>query len=210
MSILFYLQASPRIGRSHSIAVADAFVKAYKENHPHDEIITRNLFRMHLPAFDGLAVSAKYSILHGKHHSEEELKAWEDVEAVINEFKSADKYVVAVPMWNFSIPYRLKQYIDLLVQPGYTFSYTAEEGYKGMITDKPILIVCARGGQYPPGGDAESIDFQTKYLHFILGFMGFNDIRTVLVEPTLEEGPEVARKKRENAIVGAVEMACTF
>ena len=37
----------------------------------------------------------------------------ESVETLIADFTAADKYVLATPMWNFGVPYRLKHYIDL-------------------------------------------------------------------------------------------------
>ena len=141
MSKLLYIQCSPRIQRSHSIAVADAFVGSYEQKHADDEIVTLNLFEASIPNFDGLAVQAKYAILHGRQHSQEELDAWKNVERVIAQFTSADKYVLAVPMWNFSIPYRFKQYIDILVQPGYTFSYSQDKGYEGLVIGKSLLAV---------------------------------------------------------------------
>jgi FMN-dependent NADH-azoreductase len=98
MKKLLYIQASPRIDRSHSIAVADAFVASYRENNPHDEIMAMNLFKKDLIPFDGLAVQAKYTILHGKEHTQEELYPWRAVETLIEEFKSADKNVMAVPI----------------------------------------------------------------------------------------------------------------
>jgi FMN-dependent NADH-azoreductase len=192
MSRLLYIQASPRGQRSHSVAVADAFVEAFEQKHPDDEIVILNVFDASIPNFDGLAVQAKYTILHGKPHSQPEQQVWKDVEQVIEQFTSADKYVLAVPMWNFSIPYRLKQYIDLLVQPGYTFSYSEDTGYQGLVSGKPILVVFARGGEYPPGSEAEAFDQQTKYIELIFGFMGVTDIRPVFVEPTLQGGPDVA------------------
>ena len=210
MSKLLYIQASPRGGRSHSIAVAGAFVKSYHEKNPDDEIVTIDLFKADLLPFDGLAVQAKYTILHGQKHSQEELDAWKAVEAVIDEFKSGDKYVMAVPMWNFGIPYRLKHYIDIIVQPGYTFSYTPEEGYKGLVTGKPIFITYARGSEYPPGTDYEAFDLQKRYLEMILGFMGFTDIRSIAVEPTLMGGPDVAKAKREAVIEQAKQMGRDF
>jgi FMN-dependent NADH-azoreductase len=211
MGKLLYIQASPRVGRSHSIAVADAFVESYRENNLDDKIVTLDIFKADLVPFDGLTVQAKYTILHGQKHSQEELDAWKGVEAIIEEFKSADKYVMAVPMWNFGIPYRLKHYIDIIVQPGYTFSYTPEEGYRGLVTGKPIFIAYARGGEYPPGSDYEAFDLQKKYLELIVGFyMGFTDIRSIAVEPTLMGGPEVAKAKREAAIEQAKQMAKDF
>jgi len=210
MSKLLYIQASPRIERSYAIAVADAFVSAYKQGNPKDEILTFNLFKKDLPAFDGLALQAKYTILNGLKHSDEERAAWREVEKVISEFKSADKYAMAVPMWNFGIPYRLKHYLDVLIQPGYAFSYSPQEGYKGLVTGKPVFIACSRGGAYGPGTGAETYDLQTKYLQLILGFIGFTDIRILAVEPTLMGGPDVAKEKRQAAVAKAKEMAKSF
>jgi FMN-dependent NADH-azoreductase len=210
MSKLLYIQASPRAGRSYSRAVADAFVEAYRTTHPQDAIATLDVFNASLPAFDGLAVQAKYTILHGKTHTPEELKAWKAVETVIKDFVSADKYVMAVPMWNFGIPYRLKQYFDVIVQPGYTFSFSPAEGYKGLVTGKPMLVAYARGGAYPPGSDDAAYDLQKRYMEVILGFIGFTDIRSIVVEPTLAEGPDAAAAKRDAAIRTAQEMARSF
>ncbi|MHC4532909.1 MAG: FMN-dependent NADH-azoreductase [Planctomycetota bacterium] len=210
MSRLLYIQASPRGQRSHSIAVTDAFIEAYEQKHPDDEIVILNVFDESIPNFDGLAVQAKYTILHGKPHSQAEQEVWKDVEQVIEQFTSADKYVLAVPMWNFSIPYRLKQYIDLLVQPGYTFSYSEDTGYQGLVSGKPMLAVFARGGEYPPGSEAEVVDLQTRYIELIFGFMGFKDIRSVVVEPTLQGGPDATGAKRQGAIEKVKEIAEVF
>ena len=210
MSRLLYIQASPRIQRSHSIAVTDAFIDMYEQKHAEDEIVKVNLFEASLPSCDGLAVQAKYTILHGKEHSEQELKVWKNVESVIKQFTSADKYVLAVPMWNFGIPYRLKQYVDILVQPGYTFSYSEDKGYEGLVVGKPLLAVYARGGEYPAGSDAEAFDMQSKYVDLVFGFMGFKDIKSVFVEPTLQGGPDVAKARAQEAIKRTMEIAVDF
>lgn len=210
MARVLNIQASPRGERSKSISVTKAFIEAYIESHPDVQIDTLNLFAEDIPAFDGLAVQAKYTILHGKEHSAEELEAWKCVEEVIQRFTSADKYVVAVPMWNFGIPYRLKQYIDVLVQPGYTFTFSPEEGYKGLVTSKPVLVAYARGGEYPAGTDGEAFDLQKKYFELVLGFMGFSEIRSVVVEPTLMGGPEVAAEKVAQAVDKAKQIALEF
>jgi FMN-dependent NADH-azoreductase len=116
-------------------------------------------------------------------------------------FKSADKYLISLPMWNFSIPYKLKHYIDLIVHRGLTFSFTPGKGYKGLVTGKPLAAVYARGGAYSPGSGAESWDQQSKYLKHIFGFIGFTDIREIFVEPTEESSTSkdkaVAAAKRK-------------
>jgi FMN-dependent NADH-azoreductase len=62
---------------------------------------------------------------------------------VIEQFKSADKCVVAVPMWNFSIPYRPKQQIDLLVQSGYTVSYGEGKRHERLVSGKLLFALVA-------------------------------------------------------------------
>lgn len=210
MSKLLYIQASPRGKRSHCIAVADAFVETYGQKHPDDKIVTLNVFDASIPDFNGPAVQAKYAILHGQPHSKEQQQAWNNVEKVIEQFTSADKYVLAIPMWNFGIPYRLKHYIDLLVQPGYTFRFSKEKGYEGLVVGKPMLAVYARGGEYPPNSEPESFDLQKKYVELIFGFMGVGDIRSVVVEPTLQGGPDIAAAKRQEAIEQVKQIAATF
>lgn len=66
----------------------------------------------------------------------------------------------------------------------------------------------ARGGEYAAG--SEAFDLQTRYIELIFGFMGFENIYSVVVEPTLQGGPDVAAAKRQEAIDRAKEMAVTF
>ena len=78
-------------------------------------------------------------------------KAWKRVTGVIERFKSADWYLFSLPMWNFGVPYVLKHLIDVIVQPGLTFSFSPTEGYKGLVTGKKAVAVYARGGAYGSG-----------------------------------------------------------
>ncbi|MHC4842504.1 MAG: FMN-dependent NADH-azoreductase [Planctomycetota bacterium] len=205
---VLYVQASPRGERSKSIAVANTFIHAYVEKNPSDEIDVLNIFEENLADFGPLAVKAKYTVMHGQAHSEDELVAWNDVEKDIERFKAADKYVFAVPMWNFSIPWRLKQYIDILVQPTYTF-ITTEKGYKGLLENKKVFISYARGGDYS-NESTKVYNLQSKYLELILGYMGLTDILTIAVEPTLAGGPDVAKEKLDKAKLNAKKLAAIF
>lgn len=202
MSQLLFVNASPRGERSFSLAAAEAFAAVYREAHPADEIQVIDLFQKDLPPFDGAALDAKYAILSGGRPSEAQKGAWKVVEDAIAEFKSADKYLFALPMWNFGIPYRLKHYIDVITQPGYTFSFSPESGYQGLVTGKPVQAVYARGGAYPAGTPAEAFDLQTRYFELWLGFIGLTDVRRLVVEPTLghaDGGAEVRRQAIANA-----------
>ncbi|MHC5083574.1 MAG: FMN-dependent NADH-azoreductase [Planctomycetota bacterium] len=209
MSKVLYIQASPRKGRSKSTQVATAFLEAYQKAHPDDLLQTFNVFDEDLPAFDGPAVQAKYTILHGAEHTDQERQAWDEIEKVIDVFKDADKYVFSLPMWNFGIPYRLKQFFDVIIQPGYTFTADSQ-GYEGLMKDKPITVVYSRGGAYPDGSEYAAYDLQKPYMETVLGFMGFENIQSIIVEPTMHGAPEDIQKAVEMAIQQARQVAEDF
>lgn len=210
MARLLYIETSPRKDRSVSIKVARAFIDKYKQTHQGDTVDILDLWKKELPSFDGEVINAKYAIMHGEQHTEAQKNAWKAVEDTIADFKSADKYVISLPMWNFSIPYKLKHFIDVLVQPGYAFSFSPAEGYKGLITGRPIVLIYARGGAYGSGTGAEKMDFQKTYLENILGFIGFTDIKSVIIEPTLMVTPEEKTKLVEGAIGQAEKIATAY
>jgi len=207
MRRILYLKASPRAERSRSVAVTEAFLGAYRAAHPGDKIESLDIFKKRLPPFDGPALDAKYQILHGSAPTPAQVAAWKTVERLIAQFKSADAYVLAVPMWNFGIPYRLKQYFDIIVQPTYTFSYSPGAGYTGLVRGKRAFVAYARGGDY---GDSPALDFQRRYVECILGFMGITDVRSVVLEGTLASGPEVAQPRLDEALAEARRLAAEF
>lgn len=187
MSKLLYIESSPRKERSASIRVARVFLDAYIGSHHGHEVQTLDLWDCDLPPFDGQTINAKYAIMHGLEHTPAQAAAWRRVADIAEQFKRADRYLFSVPMWNFGIPYVLKHYIDVLTQPGLTFSFSPAEGYKGLVTGKPAVVIYARGGEYPPGSGMAAYDFQRPYLETVLGFIGFTDIRGIVVEPTLRD-----------------------
>jgi FMN-dependent NADH-azoreductase len=202
MTDLLYIEASPRKKRSSSIQIANDFLEAYRQSHPSVDIKTIDLWQKQLPAFDGDVIDAKYAIMHGKSHTESQRKSWHAVEELIQEFKQAKKYVFSLPMWNFSIPYCLKHYFDLIVQPTYTFSFSPETGYQGLVTGKTAMVIYSRGGAYGPGSGAEGLDFQRSYIQTILGFIGITDVQAIVVEPTL-----ASQEAKDHAIDEAAKRA---
>jgi FMN-dependent NADH-azoreductase len=78
-----------------------------------------------------------------------------------------------------------------------------------MVTGKPALVVYARGGEYPAGSPMEGYDMQKKYMDIALGFMGFTNVKSIIVEPTLA-GPDVEAVKKTAAIAEARKLAENF
>lgn len=190
MAKLLYIESSPRKARSKSISVSKSFIDAYQAANPGDEVVTIDLWEKKLPEFDGYTIDAKYQVLHGQDFDANQAKAWQAVVDVCDEFKSADKFLLSLPMWNFGIPYKLKHYIDVIAQPGQTFSFDPATGYSGLVTGKPAAVVYARGGAY--GGEAVGMDHQKPYVEQILSFFGFSEIHPIVIEPTLAAPDDVA------------------
>lgn len=200
MSKLLYIEVSPRKDRSASIEVAQSFVSAFSEKDTNNTVETLDLWNIVLPEFDGDTINAKYRVLHGEDPTPEEIAAWKVITQITDQFQAADHYLFSSPMWNFSIPYKLKHYIDVISQPGLTWSFSPETGYEGLVTGKSATLVLARGGEYSSSTEAAAMDFQRTYLEMILGFIGFKDINTVLIEPTLTDDKAKAVTMAKNKV----------
>ena len=192
MSKLLYLESSPRKDRSASIEVAQSFIGAFHDADAKNEVDTIDLWDFQLPEFDGDRINAKYKVLHEENPTNEEAKAWDEISKIVALFKDADSYLFSIPMWNFSIPYKLKHFIDVIIQPGLTFNFSPETGYQGLVTGKPVTVIYARGGEYSTT-ETIAMDFQKTYMEMILGFIGFQDIKTIIVEPTLTDSQSIER-----------------
>lgn len=117
----------------------------------------------------------------------------EEYTQLINELKEQDALVIAVPMYNFSIPTQLKNYFDAVARAGVTFSYTAN-GPVGLLKAQKAYLVFARGGKYNEAG----MLFQEQYLETFLKFLGVKEVEALYIEG-LNMGSEVAQKAQELA-----------
>lgn len=206
MSTLLYIKASPRTGRSHSLSLADAFLATYKEKNPGDSISVLDLFQMQLPELDAVTIQGKYNIMHGREYTAEERTAWKNVEQIIELFKNANKYVFAVPMWNFSLPYKLKHLIDVVTQPGYTFK-VGDNGYEGLLKGRKAFVAYASGGTYAPDSPTEGYNFQSPYMDLWLGFIGITDVVSAAASGMLGPDREISKEK---ALQRTRELAMEF
>ena len=136
MSNLLYIKASPRGADSKSAAVADAYLAALREQLPDLAVDTLDLFRDKIPDFDGDKVAAKMAVITGQPNEGRQKTAWDEITAVAGRFIAADRYLIASPMWNGGIPYRLKQYIDVIHQPGLLWSLDPQTGDHGLLKNK--------------------------------------------------------------------------
>lgn len=95
----------------------------------------------------------------------------------VEQLKAADVIVLGVPMYNFGIPSALKAWIDRVARAGVTFQYT-ENGPEGLLKNKSVYILAARGGMYA----GTALDTQTNYLKDVFNFIGLDNIHFVYAE----------------------------
>ena len=194
MPQILHICASPRADASTSNRLAEEFLSVAGEG---SAVTALNVFDEALPAFEGFSADSKLAFMSGQTLPPAQTAAFDVGHALIEQLRAADKVVVSTGMWNFGVPYALKHYLDLVVQPGRTFEMTETGEYVGLLTGKPLAILVATGGAYE--GPMDALDMCAPYLKNIFGLMGFQDIRTVVC-PMTAFPPEVAGPAREAAI----------
>ena len=111
---------------------------------------------------------------------------------VIAKVTSAPRLVIAYPMYNFSIPARLKDWLDNLVVAGETFRFGENGAPQGLMGAPKVLLLQASSIVYSAGPMAQ-MDFASSYLKSLLGgFLGFASVDTVRAEGTSGDNREAA------------------
>lgn len=207
MTHILHLDASPRSERSHSRKLANQFVSSWQKAHVNDAILYRDLGHQALPYVNEKWVAAAFTPPE-KHTLEltEELKLSEQL---IKEFKACDRYVFSIPMYNFSVPAIFKSYIDQIVRVNRTFQVNDRGEPSGLIHNKKMLIITARGGSYQPGTITAAYDFQEPYLRTIFGFIGITDISFIHAE-NLNMGAEDRVQSLEKARIALEKMVVSW
>lgn len=179
MKKLLYIKASPRAERSVSIKLADTFVAEYKLNHPDAVIDEIELWDARLPEFDGDSAAAKVSFFGEPAMNEKQLTVFDELTNIFNRFNAADDYLFAIPLWNFGLPYKLKQYIDLLTMPSLLFGFDPAVGYLPLLKNKRATAIYTSAILMPGLSKAYGTDHASAHLADWLEFAGVNDVRTL-------------------------------
>lgn len=139
--IISYL---PRGERSKTKQVLDAFLKnATGEIEQLD--LNKDVPDLFLPE----SLSAYYRRNYaGEELSEADKKHLEKMDKMTEQFLTADKIVLAYPMYNFSLPSVVKAYFDSVLQKNKTWDID-NGNYVGLMKNKKALIITSSGGKYP-------------------------------------------------------------
>ena len=194
MKTLLKVQASLFGASSQSSQLADRFIVNWLVKNPGGQVVTRDLNANPVPHLTAERFSAFAS--KAENRTTDQQSILNDSDELIAELKSADTIVLAVPMYNFSVPSTLRAYFDHVARAGVTFRYTAT-GPQGLLQGKQAYVFVTRGGFYPDANDT-----QTPYLRQFLGFIGIADVQFIYAEGLAinEETREKSLKTAQHAI----------
>jgi FMN-dependent NADH-azoreductase len=188
--------------------LARAFLSTYRDVNPEHEIVEWDLWDGSLPEFGPAAVTAKMDVFAGQEPAGAAAQAWRAAGDTFARFATADRYLFSVPMWNAGVPYILKQFIDVVSQPGLVFGFDPERGYTGLLAGRPARVIYTSAVYGQGRGPAFGSDFQAPYVEDWLRWAGITDIASVSFRPNLATADAAA--SRELATAEAIELAKRF
>ena len=184
---LLHISASPRGEASASLRIAAGFTDAFRAAHPGAEVDEWDLWDGTLPDFGPAAAGAKMTVFGGGTPEGEQALAWRRARVAFERFEAAEHVLFSVPMWNAGVPYVLKQFIDVVSQPGWIFGVDPQTGYEGLLAGrgKRVAVVYTSAVWGPPLGPAFGRDFQSTFFEDWLRWTGIDDITSIRYHPTL-------------------------
>ena len=211
MNKTLIINAHPKIDdtSSASLQVFDHFLKAYKKLIPDSEGIEQiNLYSDVVPMIDKTVLSAWEKQRKEQELTSQEQKITERMSEILQQFKSANTYVIVLPLHNFNIPSKLKDYMDNIMIARETFKYT-ENGSVGLLKDgRRILIIQASGAIYTNDDWYTGVEYSHKYLKSMFNFLGIEDYQIIRAQGTaLLEPNEVLQKAFKEAEEAASRLA---
>jgi FMN-dependent NADH-azoreductase len=188
---LFRLDASIKTS-SVSREVADSFESAWSAAHPGGVVTRRNLGTDPLPYLteaDFLTPGALGTSL-------------------VDELLAADAYLLAVPLYNWSIPASVKTWFDHMLTDQRLRAEVPP------LSGRPAVLISSRGGAYGPGTPKEGWDHAEPYLLRILGdFLGLDvsvvrpELTLAGVNPAMHHLQDMAAESLRQAHAGAADLA---
>jgi FMN-dependent NADH-azoreductase len=179
---LLQIDSSARAG-SVTRGLTAEFAEQWRANHPTGEVVHRDLSTTTLPL-----ITDDWNATHidPSNLSPAQRNYLAVSDALIEEVQTADTIVIGAPMYNFVISSLLKAWIDQIVRLGKTVAY-GPHGPQGLLGNKKVVIITARGGAYEKGTPGEKFDFQQPYLRHVFGFIGLADVTFIHAENQLRE-----------------------
>ena len=101
---------------------------------------------------------------------------------ILNQWKSADAVFIYMPLHNFNVVSKFKDYIDNIVIVNETFK-CEEESLIGLDdSNKQITFVITSGGEFDKHIQYTNLDFAVQYIRGIFSVIGIDKVKVIRVE----------------------------
>lgn len=194
--------------RPSSEGVSSKMYDVFMDNVGTDvNVKTFDVFKEDMPYFGQDFFNAMQKSAQAEELEEIEQRILTAANKAMDAFLDADVVVFAFPLWNKTIPAPLQTFIDYIYRAGVTFKYT-EEGPVGLVPEKKVIILNARGGIYSNAEMAPS-EMSVNYIRMIMNFFGIEDIEEVIIEGH-NMYPDRAQEIIEDGMKRVEEVAQSF
>ena len=101
---------------------------------------------------------------------------------ILNQWKSADAVFIYMPLHNFNVVSKFKDYVDNIVIVNETFK-CEEESLIGLDkNNKQITFVITSGGEFDKHIQYTNLDFTVQYVRGIFSVLGIDKVKVIRVE----------------------------
>lgn len=104
---------------------------------------------------------------------------------LLKEFKEHKRVVIVLPIHNFNVSSKLKDYMDNILIARETFKYTSD-GSVGLMNDnRKVLLLQSSGAIYTNNDRYTPLEFSHYYIkEMFCNIMGFNEFDIIRVQGT--------------------------
>lgn len=172
---------------SSSKTVGRRLVNSILETHPDMFLEELDLYKEHIPQLKACYFESRSTIVSSEAQSKlssEEQEEIKQINKLCDQFREADIYVLATPMWSLSFPSPLLEYIDCIIQTNKTIAFENQKPY-GLLNNKDrTFIYVQSSGANIPWIIRPALNKGLNYIHDIMKFIGINKFEEILVDGT--------------------------
>jgi FMN-dependent NADH-azoreductase len=181
MSHLLHIDSSIQGERSVSRRLTARAAAAWRAAHPDGTVTYRDLGADPLPHLDAAGGTAR--MVAPETHTPEQAASYALSVELVQEILEADTVILGLPLYNFGPPSSVKTWVDHLIVPGLALN---PETHEGLLGDRTMIVLAARGGGYAPGTPRDGWDHAEPWLPHGLSLTGLEP-RFITAELTLAE-----------------------
>ena len=118
---------------------------------------------------------------------------------ILNQWKSADAVFIYMPLHNFNVVSKFKDYVDNIVIVNETFKCEEESLIDLDNSNKQITFVITSGGEFDKYIQYINLDFAVQYVRGIFSVIGIDKVKVLRVE-----GLDLAFNNKEQLVKKAI------